>query len=138
MLVDQDNANVLAVRRKLVKGRLDGRVVRLVVDDEKVLLSIGAGGYVLSLLVCLNINRVSRVEYRELTPMPASSSPVTESYPSQSFRSPCQQALSWSSHLIANDGKELPVLEVGRRRRHRCVGGTAVRAPLFGICRCGR
>lgn len=58
MLVDQDNANVLAVRRKLVKGRLDGRIVRLVVDDEKVLLGVRAGGYVLSMSVRLDINQV--------------------------------------------------------------------------------
>lgn len=47
MLVDQYNAHVLALLGESFKGRLDGLRVRLVVDDEKVLLAVAAGSDVL-------------------------------------------------------------------------------------------
>ena len=47
MLVDEKDANILAVCRQPVKGSLYRGVVRLVCDDEKVLLRIGAGRDVL-------------------------------------------------------------------------------------------
>lgn len=41
MLVDQDDANVLSLRREPIEGGLDGRRVGLAVDDEEVLLRVG-------------------------------------------------------------------------------------------------
>jgi hypothetical protein len=46
MLVDQDDANVFSLGEAVKRG-LDGRGLRLVVDDEEVLLCLGAGGDVL-------------------------------------------------------------------------------------------
>lgn len=66
MLVDKDNANVLALRRKAFKGRLDGRIVRLVVNDKKVLLRIWAGCYMLQKTistVCRRSERCSKSWY---------------------------------------------------------------------------
>jgi hypothetical protein len=40
VLVDKQNSDILALLRKLVKRRLDGRVLRLCVDDEEVLLAV--------------------------------------------------------------------------------------------------
>lgn len=48
MLVDQQNANVLPLRREALEGRLDGRVVGLGVDDQEVLLGVRGRGDVLS------------------------------------------------------------------------------------------
>lgn len=47
MLVDKDNANVLALRGKGLKSGLDGRCLGLGVDNEEVLLRVGRIGYVL-------------------------------------------------------------------------------------------
>ena len=43
MLVDQNDADVLALFGKSFKGGFDGLVVGLIVDDQKVLLPIAAG-----------------------------------------------------------------------------------------------
>lgn len=48
MLVDQDNANVLALGGKALEGSFDGRRVGFVVNDQKVLLGIRAGRHMLS------------------------------------------------------------------------------------------
>lgn len=48
MLVDQDNADILALRREAVEGGLDGGRVGFGVDDEEVLLVVGRWGDVLS------------------------------------------------------------------------------------------
>ncbi len=49
MLVDQQNANVLALAGKVVKGVLEDGVIRLGVDDEEVALRVGGGRDVLRL-----------------------------------------------------------------------------------------
>lgn len=41
MLVDQDDADVLALRGEALEGGLDGRRLRLVIDDQEVLLRVG-------------------------------------------------------------------------------------------------
>lgn len=41
MLVDQDDADVLALLSEGLEGSLDGRCLRFVVHDEEVLLRIG-------------------------------------------------------------------------------------------------
>lgn len=46
MLIDQDDSNVFPLCKAL-KCSFDGRSLRLVVDNEKVLLCFGAGGDVL-------------------------------------------------------------------------------------------
>ena len=43
MLIDQDDADVLALAREPVKGLLDRRSLRLGVDDKEVLLHFGGG-----------------------------------------------------------------------------------------------
>lgn len=47
MLVDKDDANVLALRGKGLKGGLDGRCLGLGVNNEEVLLRVGRVCYVL-------------------------------------------------------------------------------------------
>jgi hypothetical protein len=42
VLVDQDDANVLALLGEALEGRLDRGVVRLVADDDKVALRVRA------------------------------------------------------------------------------------------------
>ena len=47
VLIDEDDANVLALRREAIKRSLDGRVVRLGVDHQEVLLRFGWCGHML-------------------------------------------------------------------------------------------
>lgn len=47
MLVNQDDANILALLREGVKGSLDGRGLGLVVDNEEILLRVGRVGHML-------------------------------------------------------------------------------------------
>ncbi len=46
-MIDQDNGDILALRREPVKGLLDGRCLGAIVDDEEVLLRLGRGRDVL-------------------------------------------------------------------------------------------
>lgn len=139
MLVDQNDSNVFP-GCKVLKRSFDGRSFRLVVDDEKVLLRFGAGGDML----CTSVRQVkylfrrrrSYYDFEEakelqssicqvlLTPMPASKRPVTESYTYkpvlERLRSPisktgCAVCSGRATCLIADYGKELPVLEVSLR-----------------------
>lgn len=77
MLVDQDDANVLSLLGEAVEGRLDSGVVRLGVNNEEVLLRIGASGDMLYTELDPHCDNFQIGEI--LTPMPARSSPVTES-----------------------------------------------------------
>lgn len=77
MLVDQDDANVLSLLGEAVEGRLDSGVVRLGVNNEEVLLRIGASGDMLRTKLDPHFDNFQIGEI--LTPMPARSSPVTES-----------------------------------------------------------
>lgn len=76
MLVDKHNANVLSLIGESIEGSLNGSGVCLVVDNEKVLLRIGARGDML--VSCVSKKKKSQCDAK-LTPMPARSSPVTES-----------------------------------------------------------
>lgn len=51
MLVDEDDSDILPLFREPLEGRLDGRILGLVVDDEEVLLCFGAGRDVLSITI---------------------------------------------------------------------------------------
>lgn len=57
VLVDQDDANVLALGRKALKRRLDGRSVGLAVDDEEVLLLVRTSAHMLYLKLGTIIGR---------------------------------------------------------------------------------
>lgn len=50
VLVNENDADVLPVRRKPVKGRFDGRVVCLAVHHQKVLLRIGSRRHMLQVV----------------------------------------------------------------------------------------
>jgi hypothetical protein len=52
VLVDKQNSNVLALGGKFVECRFDGRVLRLCVHDEEVLLSVWGRGNVLERSEC--------------------------------------------------------------------------------------
>lgn len=100
MLVDQDDADVLALLGEGIKGGLDGRRLGLAVDDQEVLLRVGRVGDMLRVPVfsskcpCMRGNRPEGEEEHcvlhgplvaagggaQLTPIPASRRPVTESY----------------------------------------------------------
>ncbi len=47
MLIDQHNADVLALCRKALEGSFDRRRLRLAVDDQEVLLRVRGAGDVL-------------------------------------------------------------------------------------------
>lgn len=51
MLVDQDNADILPLLSEALERRLDGGRLRLAVDDQEVLLGVGAGRDMLDELV---------------------------------------------------------------------------------------
>lgn len=76
MLVDEQDADILSLRRKVVKCLLEHRVLRLRVDDEEVLLRVGRRRDVLQLEISARVGRESGVIN---TPMPASNMPVTVS-----------------------------------------------------------
>jgi hypothetical protein len=79
MLVDQYDADILPLGSEPVKGRLDRRRLRLVIDHEKVLLRIWwIGDMLFKSRVSLNPYGNARVR-KPLTPIPARRSPVTES-----------------------------------------------------------
>lgn len=55
MLVDQDDADVLALLGEGIKGGLDGRRLRLAVDDEEVFLRVGRVGDMLRVAVSRSV-----------------------------------------------------------------------------------
>lgn len=146
MLVDQDDADVLAVLGEGIKGGLDGRRLGLAVDDEEVLLRVGRVGdmlHVPSLAKgpCMQPNR------REGEPWSAHARPPTprgdrgnSAYPntgqqeagdgvlfpgrrsargfSVASRSRRRMTMTYVHYLVADDGQELPVLVVGLRGGH--------------------
>ena len=75
VLVDEENRNILALAGVIVESLFDGMVVCLCIDDEEVLLGFWGWGYVL-------FGSASCVggSFGALTPMPARSRPVTESW----------------------------------------------------------
>ena len=87
MLVDQHDTDVLALGGEALEGGLDGRRVRLAVYHEEVLLRVRRVRDVLFRCVSkLNLPVLSTLRRGGggdvgafLTPMPASSRPVTES-----------------------------------------------------------
>lgn len=81
MLVDENDAHVFTLFGEPVKGGLDGRSVRLVVDNEEVLLGVCASRDVLQVIhVSFKLLQLGvPPSDSSLTPMPARSSPVTES-----------------------------------------------------------
>lgn len=115
MLVDEDNANVLSLLDEAVERRLDCGRVRLVVDDEEVLLCIGTGRDVLhgaldSIFSSFHGFAATHANARE----EQSSHRVLGS-----TSAVCRPHGRWKpspSHLVADYGEELPVLEI-------CMGG---------------
>lgn len=76
MLVDQHNANVFPLGRESLKCLLDGRGIRLGVDNEEVLLRVWRGRDMLPSGIS---HDRAHGEASKLTPIPARSRPVTES-----------------------------------------------------------
>lgn len=79
VLVYQDNANVLALNEPVESG-LDGGIIGLAVHHQEVLLRVWAGRHMLSKCQI----RFPSCRPEKLTPMPARSKPVTESWESVS------------------------------------------------------
>jgi hypothetical protein len=126
VLVDEQNCNVLALARELVKGGFDGLVIRLRVDYEEVLLAVWWWGDVLGVLSApYSCTRLGK----DHTPTPARSMPVTVSCTALAFP-PAQPIRLGFSDLIANHSKELPVFIL--RRRCCCHGQTCI-AALVGL-----
>ncbi len=78
MLVDQDNTDVLALCGKPFESGFDSSVVRLPVDNKEVLLRIGRGRHMLQEARQRRKTPAQR-KGDSHTPIPARSSPVTES-----------------------------------------------------------
>jgi hypothetical protein len=134
VLVDQQDSNILALRGEAVKGRLDGAVLRLGVHDEEVLLRVRRLGYVLR---CVSLNfsspaiscgrrggdsrRRPRAACPSLCPVCVSRGPLSG---------------GGRTHLVANDGEELPVFVCGGRGCHvrLCVTAAAGEAACAGGC----
>lgn len=55
MLVDEHDADILPVLGERVKGRLDGGRLRLAVNNEEVLLGVGAGRHMLFVAHCQDL-----------------------------------------------------------------------------------
>ena len=79
MLIYQDDADVVPLFCKASESRLDCRVLGFAINDEEVLLGFSAGRHML----CGQVSDLSHLllapEFGLHTPMPARSSPVTES-----------------------------------------------------------
>jgi hypothetical protein len=121
MLIDQDNPNVLSLRRKPLKRSLYSGIVCLDIYYEKVLLVVGWCRDMLSSeRVRVHWERGSGEKVR--TPMPARSSPVTESYCSARLLEhiPGFNSLTRAACLVPDHGQEFPVPEVCLRRHVGC------------------
>lgn len=79
MLIDQENSNVFAFLRELLKGIFYNRVIRFGIHDQEILLRVRCRGDVL-----VRVHLVPQCRYhpfqKMLTPTPANNKPVTESY----------------------------------------------------------
>ncbi len=137
MLVDQDNANVLALRGEPIKGRLDGRALRLVVHHQEVLGGVCARGHMLTELGSVHERQYQERARESHTPIPASSSPVTESY--YTHRQPpalCGISLrgspATSSPMTARNCRSLKSAWVAAMACPRS-GWARIAAPLVGM-----
>lgn len=82
MLIYEHNGNILPLLRELVKSMFNGRVIRLLINNEEVFLRIRRVGYMLFTFVSEHI-RSAIARYccfaDQRTPTPARRMPVTES-----------------------------------------------------------
>ena len=121
MLIYQQDANVLPLARKVVKGMFDGGVFRLGVHDQEIPLRVRRGGDVLQ----------SFSSDPAVLPWPLE----TRYYPDASQKQSCDSVLDGEheprtrrhkglyrpTYLVADDGKELSVFVCRRRSCHaRC------------------
>ena len=127
VLVDQDNADILPLLSEALERRLDGRRLRLAVDDQEVLLGVGAGRDMLDELVSQALHAVlpGRYSHQCLRGAIPSPNPTLRQRTWEADFSCRRDAWGTANpHLVADDGQKLAVLEIGLGGHLRvCRGG---------------